>query len=349
MYRCANWEKSKERLQLSQGYAWSTDQGRTWESDLSRPALFPKLSQDEAEINGTASGSKLIDYAIGCIEDPRLFRFEGQVYMTTACRMFAPGPYWEHDEPTQCAPTWIRGKHTLGRAATENITVSVLYRVNLDALVAEKYEDAFQYMGNLTAPEMGENRDVVLFPERLEIDGKKQIVCLHRPWNPRTYPGLKDVELPSIVGCYAERFEDLGRSTAPQFLLASPRFDWEGDRIGASGQLVKISNHRWLVSYHGKKDSTVGYTQSFMIVDSAEGGVPRVIHRCPERILFAQEDWEMPGTFKTPVVFITGVELIGSELLVAYGAADEKIGVARIDFEQLLETISKYDANGKTV
>jgi len=86
-----------------------------------------------------------------------------------------------------------------------------------------------------------------------------------------------------------------------------------------------------------------------MIVDSAEGGVPRVIHRCPERILFAQEDWEMPGTFKTPVVFITGVELIGSELLVAYGAADEKIGVARIDFEQLLETISKYDANGKTV
>jgi beta-1,2-mannobiose phosphorylase / 1,2-beta-oligomannan phosphorylase len=41
---------------------------------------------------------KNINYANGCIEDPRLFYFANELYLSIACRVFPPGPYWDHDD-----------------------------------------------------------------------------------------------------------------------------------------------------------------------------------------------------------------------------------------------------------
>lgn len=334
---------------ISLGYAFSDDSGETWTVDFDRPCLFPALSQTLGDMYvNNDHGERVINYANGCIEDPRLFFLGDQCYLTVACRMFAPGPYWIKDDPMQCAPDWAKSSESpFGRAASENVTVSVLYRVNLAKLSAGDYDTAFQYVCNLTDPEVGENRDVIVFPEKLQIDGRERYVALHRPWQIARYSNLSSEKKPSIVMCCSETLEGLAYETASQEVLARPLFDWEGDRIGASGPLVKISDTEWLLSYHGKQNASVGYTQSFIILEVKDGNMPKVIHRCSERVMFPVEDWEMPGRFKTPVVFITGMVVVKDRLLVAYGAADERVGVAWFSLSNVLTYTRQFNALGE--
>lgn len=330
------------------GYAFSDDGGRRWTADFSRPALAPALEYAIEKLYILApDGRRVVNHANGCIEDPRLFFLDGQCWMTAACRLMPPGPYWVHDDPMQCAPDWTGSpSQPFGRAALENVTVSVLYQVDLERLSSGDYDGAFRYVTHLTDPQHGENRDVVLFPERLEIEGRRQFVCIHRPFRPAEYPGLTE-ERPAIVLCASDRLDGIPLETKSQTVLASSLFEWEGNRVGASAPPIRIAPRQWLLCYHGKQDAQVGYTQSFMVLEERDRGLPRIVHRCPERMMFAQEPWEMPGRFKTPCVFITGLIRLGDELLVSYGAADQRAGVARIRLEPLLAQVRAYDHAGR--
>ncbi len=330
------------------GYMASEDNGATWSADLSRPALAPALETQAESIKvQTAFGTISLDYANGCIEDPRLFWLEGVCHMIVACRMFPPGPYWIHDDPMQCAPDWARLPDAPGgRAARENVTVNVLYRVDLEALRTGRYGQAFAYVTHLTDPELGENRDVLLFPRKLRIAGREQFVCLHRPQEPGRYPGGHDAMRPSIWICAADSLAEIPVAPSCQRCLAEPKFDWELNRIGASAPLLELGNGEWLLSYHGKRDPATGYTQSFMILREQPDSLPTVAHRCPERLFVPEEDWEMPDRFETPCVFTTGLVETDTELIIAYGAADQRVGIARVDREALLRRIRLYDAEG---
>jgi beta-1,2-mannobiose phosphorylase / 1,2-beta-oligomannan phosphorylase len=326
------------------GYGWSDDAGQTWQFDLDRPALAPKLEYEIEKIFVTDyKGRKVVNYANGCIEDPRFFYFEGECYITTACRMFPPGPYWEHDEPSQCCPEWIKTeKNPFGKAASENVTVNVLLRVDLTELAKKNYDRAFTYVTHLTNPMFGEDRDVVFFPEKLTIDGANKIVMLQRPFCPEFYPFVKEKLLPSIMICAADRFEDFSNPQLPRQILASPKLEWERNRIGASVTPIKTDSGEWLLNYHGKQDEVVGYTQSFMMLKEQEKGLPIVTHRCTDRMITAYEDWEKPQKSPTPCVFITGMILVGERLIVSYGASDQKVGVLEIDFDALVQHIKKF-------
>ena len=325
------------------GYGWSDDEGETWEFDIDRPALIPKIEYDVDKIYvKDYKGRKTVNNANGCIEDPRLFYFENECYVIAACRMFPPGPYWEHDEPTQCAPDWISTEvNPFGKAASENVTVNVLFKVDLEMLAKKQYDIAFEYVTSLTNSMFGEDRDVLIFPERLIINGVKKIVMLHRPFNPSEYPLVKKEIKPSIMICAADSFEDFSNAELHTEVLAVPIFEWEKNRIGGSTPPIRINEREWLLCYHGKQDSKVGYTQSFMILEEQRTGMPKVNHRCPDRLITADQDWEQPKKFTTLCVFITGMIEINGSLLVSYGAADEKVGILNIDLDALVEYIRK--------
>jgi beta-1,2-mannobiose phosphorylase / 1,2-beta-oligomannan phosphorylase len=326
------------------GYGWSDDEGRTWQFDLERPALAPNLEYGIKKIYiKDYKGRKVVNHANGCIEDPRLFYFENECYVITACRMFPPGPYWEHDEPTQCCPDWISSDiNPFGKAASENITVNVIFKVNLDMLTKKQYESAFEYVTNLTDPTFGEDRDVLVFPERIYINGQKKIVMLHRPFNPAEYPFIQEVIKPSIVICAADSLEDFSNPELYREVLAMPEFEWEINRIGGSAPPIRINSKEWLLCYHGKQDTEEGYTQSFMLLEEQKSGLPKVTHRCSERLIVADQDWEQPRKFSTPCVFITGMIENDGRLLASYGAADEKVGILEIDLDTLVQYICKY-------
>lgn len=331
------------------GYATSDDDGETWQADFSRPCLAPKLETESARIAITgADGRSHVNHANGCIEDPRLFRLDGRVYLTTACRMFPPGPYWEHDEPTQCAPEWAtRGAHALGPAATTNLTVTVLWRVDLARLAARDYDCAFTYVRHLSDPRRGDNRDVFPFPRKLKIAGREQYVCLHRPFEPAHYGSQHAGLPPSIFISCADRLEDFGSATTWHRLLATSVLPWEGNRTGASWVPVPLGDDEWLLAYHAKQDAVVGYTQSFMILKPGADGWPEVAHRCPDRLMFARKPWELDGRFKTPCVFTCGGIVRGDDLIMSYGAADTVSGIARVNFAELVAHVRRFDAAGR--
>ena len=103
----------------------------------------------------------------------------------------------------------------------------------------------------------------------------------------------------------------------------------------------------WLLCYHGKENSEAGYGQSLMILEQPPDSLPVVKHRCSTPLLVPEEDWEMPGNLSVPVIFVTGMIPLGDQLLLSYGAADERIGIALMDFAHLVEYVRRFDADGR--
>lgn len=330
------------------GYAHSDDGGATWQADWSRPALAPLLATTPGQIRVIArDGRTLVNHANGCIEDPRLVWLDGALYLTTACRMFPPGPYWEHDEPMQCAPAWAREPgHGLGRAAGENLTVTVLFAVDLPRLAARDYDHAFTYVTHLSDPQRGDNRDVFPFPQKIRLDGRERYALLHRPFSPGHY-GAPAGTPPCIYVSVADRLEDFPTTRAEHRLLARSEFTWEGNRVGASWPPLALPDGEWLVPYHAKQDTIIGYTQSFLITRAGPDGWPVVAHRCPDRLLYASEPWHLEGRFKTPCVFTCAGIVVGEDLVMSYGAADTTAGIGRVNFAALLAHVRRYDAHGR--
>ena len=172
---------------------------------------------------------------------------------------------------------------------------------------------------------------------------------LHRPDNPSKFEGVTDVTTPSIMLAAAENFTDFATSKATNKLLATSEFDWEEERIGASFPPMDLGDGRWLVSYHGKQLPDYGYTQSFMILKEQENDFPKIIHRVSERLIFAKQKWELPDKFPCPCIFTTGAVVVDDTLIMGYGAADQKIGIAKVCLSELIAYIECFDENGVKV
>lgn len=341
------------------GYAKSEDAGETWDADFSRPALAPALGYEEDELYITDSkGNKVWNYANGCIEDPRIFEIENELYLTAACRPFPPGPYWlsDQDPPVvtryEYIPDWVMQgseEDPFLQTARVNDTVTVLYKLDLEQLKQGNYDASFQYVGPLTEGHISDNRDVFLFPDKMMIAGKEQYLMLHRPMNVLPFDQGEEVQKPSIYLAAAESIEDFASPKATHRLLAAPVFDWEEHRVGASWPPLKLDNNEWLVAYHGKKNVEFGYTQSFMIIKEQANDFPVVVHRCPDRLMYAERDWEMPSDYPTPCLFTTGGIVVNEELMMSYGAADQKVGIAWVPYDQLVSHIRKFNAAGEYI
>ena len=330
------------------GYAKSEDLGGNWEADFSRPALTPSLEYDvDKMFIQDDEGKSVINHSNGCVEDPRIFQVEGELYVTVASRMFPPGPYWLGEGTHTNVPKWAKQEENpFGMTAYKNDTVTVLWKLDLKKLKHKEYRGAFIYVCNLTDGNVDDNRDVFLFPERMRIEGKFQYVMLHRPHNPENYPGGKGATKPSIMLAAAENIKDFPTKSTSHKLFAVPKFDWEEERIGASWSPIKINDKEWLLAYHGKQIPKYGYTQSFMILRNKENDFPEIIHRCSERLMYAKQAWELPDKLECPCMFSTGGIVVEDNLIISYGAADQKAGIAWVNFKDLVAYIRKFNEDG---
>jgi beta-1,2-mannobiose phosphorylase / 1,2-beta-oligomannan phosphorylase len=171
-----------------------------------------------------------------------------------------------------------------------------------------------------------ENKDVVLFPER--INGS--FVAIHRPvcGSPFTRPEM-----------WLAKSEDLlhwGEHTP----LSISGSDWQSGRVGAGPAPIRIPQG-WLLIYHGNRSSTqpgeVGeYVAGAILLDSSD---PTIVLRQSDEPFFRPEsDFELNG-FVPKVVFPTGLIEDGDRLLLYYGAADTCTAVAEFDRKELLKTL----------
>jgi predicted GH43/DUF377 family glycosyl hydrolase len=169
-----------------------------------------------------------------------------------------------------------------------------------------------------------ENKDVVLFPER--IGGK--YVALHRP------SGSAGFARPEI---WLARSPDLVHWGEHEHLLGVGG-TWDAGRIGPGPPPLRIPQG-WLVIYHGsakaERPGGVGvYSAGAMLL--AGDDPSRILWNRPTPLLTPLAGFEREG-FVPNVVFPTGIVCDGPSLLVYYGAADTVSAVVRLSLDEVLE------------
>jgi predicted GH43/DUF377 family glycosyl hydrolase len=168
-----------------------------------------------------------------------------------------------------------------------------------------------------------ENKDVVIFPER--IDGTYQ--ALHRPnaATPFCRPEMWVARSPDLI--HWGRHEVLHGGGA----------EWETGRVGAGTPPVRTAGG-WLEIYHGNRQPSrpgeVGrYSTGALLLDGHNPA--RVLRRTAHSIMEPTADFERFG-FVPDVVFPTGIVATGDSYLVYYGAADCCTAVVEFAAEELL-------------
>ena len=261
-----------------------------------------------------AFGPSQDGYDSGCVEDPRIVKFDNDFYITYAYRPYAPGQYWKfaHDvvllpECGEHAPQAI--KQNLGNTALAVTSDFVTYK----------------RLGRLTSPLL-DDRDVILFPN--QVNG--QYVMLHRP---KQYVGGNyGVKYPSIWIKFSDDLLDW-ETKESHLLMTGKEGTWE-EKIGGSTPPI-LTDDGWLMLYHGVENGGCGYYRVGAALLDANNPL-RVISRTPQPILEPEYEYETKGLYNG-CVFPTGNVVVDGVLYVYYGAADMYIGLATCPLNELLD------------
>jgi beta-1,2-mannobiose phosphorylase / 1,2-beta-oligomannan phosphorylase len=182
----------------------------------------------------------------------------------------------------------------------------------------------FERHGIIFCPE---NKDVVLFPEK--IGG--EYVALHRPnaATPFCRPEM-----------WVARSSDLVRWGRHDCLHGGDA-EWETGRVGAGTPPVRLGDG-WLEIYHGNRQPTapgeVGrYSTGLLLLDPENPS--RILRRSAGSVFEPTADFERNG-FVPDVVFPTGIVDDGGSYLVYYGAADSCTAVVEFDRGEVLAILS---------
>lgn len=281
------------------GLATSED-GFNFKRESSQPAFSPSLDGPDS----------------GCVEDPRIVKFDDDYYITYAFRPFPPGQYWKfaHDE-------------VLFPESGENAPTFIKENMGNTGLAVTKDFRTFKRLGRITESIL-DDRDVILFPEK--INGK--YVMIHRP---KQFIGEKyGVKYPSIWLKYSD---DL-LNWVPQeshLLITGVENTWQ-EKIGGSTPPLKTKDG-WLVLYHGVEHGGLGYYRVGAMLLDLENPL-KIIGRTKDFILEPETEFELNGYYNG-CVFPTGNVIIGNTLYVYYGAADKYVGVATCNVDELVQYI----------
>lgn len=225
-------------------------------------------------------------------------------------------------------------------------TYEIIHHLNSQtALLTTKDFVHFKHHGIIT-PKNSDNRDVVIFPEK--INGK--FVIIHRPhsWSKNWFknPLSKEVKVDIPV-----KYENLSRRPAVWIAYADDLTkDWfdhkliirshreEDEKTGAGPPPIKTDKGWLLIYHHVKKNKNNGiiYTARAALLDLKNPS--KVIAKTPYDILEPEEEYEIKGDVDN-VVFPTGIVVKEGILFVYYGAADKKIALATIELDKLLEEL----------
>lgn len=187
------------------------------------------------------------------------------------------------------------------------------------ALASTQDFRAFERHGLIFCPE---NKDVVLFPERIH----DQYCALHRPTTAHAFsrPEIWLASSPDLLH-WGKHLPVLG-----------PTSDWDNGRVGAGTPPIRTSAG-WLSIYHGNNrregDSGVGiYGGGLLLLDLDQ---PQCVLGVGGQILEPEQDYECQGLVPN-VVFPTGIIEQGETVLIYYGAADTSTGVVELRLRDLL-------------
>lgn len=151
--------------------------------------------------------------------------------------------------------------------------------------------------------------------------------------------------LPDIQVIFFDSFEELQTdeywknylSNLDKFVIVENTEWFEGRNIGAGCPAIE-TEAGWLLFYHGVYETNKKRTYSMGAALLDLDNPLKLVAKLQEPLLLPEEKWEISGEVEN-TIFPTAVTHIGKYLYVYYGAADECIGVARVEFDDLLRDI----------
>lgn len=268
------------------------------------PVLFP---QGEHESHG--------------IEDPRISKIDGLYYLTYTAYdgTNALGAYATSEELSHFEKKGI---------LTPQITFDDFrHLAESHTPLNEKY---LRFNGYSSIHSETDNKrllwskNIVFFPRR--IQGKLHFLQRIKP----------DIQLVAI-----ERIEELTASFWENYIMhfqehivLEPTFEHEVSYIGGGCPPIE-TEHGWLLIYHGVHDTQKGYVYSACVALLDLEDPRKEIARLPYPLFKPEFAWELRGEVNN-VCFPTGTALFDDNLYIYYGAADESIACASVNFPALL-------------
>jgi beta-1,4-mannooligosaccharide/beta-1,4-mannosyl-N-acetylglucosamine phosphorylase len=183
-----------------------------------------------------------------------------------------------------------------------------------------------------------DNRNMVIFPEQIELDGQKVYARLERPM--------------PVYGRHGRDRFDTWLSTSPdlvhwgnsKLVLGVEHVPWADDKIGPGAPPIK-TDRGWLTTFHGvdRDDDNRGkngweakwtnrYAAGLMLLDLDRPW--EVVGMCKTPLIAPETEWETSRGFRHNVIFPGGMiaEPDGT-VKIYYGASDtvECLATAKID------------------
>ncbi|MCX7015823.1 MAG: glycosidase [Candidatus Sumerlaeota bacterium] len=267
---------------------------------------FRRVS-DEPVFGPSADG-----FDAGNVQDARVTQIGDWYYITYACKPYPGGQYW-----------LPMAKRTYSRPQFPD-TFPRYFRdfTFLTALALTQDFQRFYRVGPITDP-LTNDHDVILFPEK--TGGRFYMLQRPMEWHGPGFPNPH----PAIWIASGEDVMKMGDST----LVAQGQYDWEcKGKIGANTVPLK-TEAGWLVIYHAV-GADKRYRLGALLLDLDEPW--KVRRRTKDFIFQPEEPYETKGIYNG-CVFPCGKVLLGDDLLVYYGAADQHVGVASCKLKELLD------------
>lgn len=235
------------------------------------------------------------------------------------------GVHFTLDEKPTIMP--LPGEESWGMEDPRITQIGDDYYINYSAVMEEgisvgllhtKDFENYERIGTIFAPE---NKDVTIFPEK--ING--MYYAFNRP-----VPG--GIGNPNMW--LAKSPDLLHWGDQKLFLAVSKDGAWDSGRVGGGAVPIKTEKG-WLKIYHAA-DSADRYCLGVYLLDLNDPS--KVIAKLEKPLLEPEADYELHGFFGN-VVFTCGALLEDDNVIVYYGAADDKICRADIALSEIFEAL----------
>lgn len=178
------------------------------------------------------------------------------------------------------------------------------------------------------------DKNLIFFPRR--VNGK--ICFLHR---------IKpDIQIVVSIDSFEDLTVEFWQNYFLKFdnyVVLRPKYPHEVSYIGSGCPPIE-TEQGWLLIYHGVHDTVNGYVYTACAALLDLDAPQLEIARLPYPLFFPEEEWELKGEVNN-VCFPTGAYVDGDTLYVYYGAADERIAVAKISLSELLAELKLNKIN----
>lgn len=171
----------------------------------------------------------------------------------------------------------------------------------------------------LISPPDIDDKDACIFPEK--ING--QYFIIHRSGD-------------DIDSAFSPTLNFDGQTWIEEYRWISSRKGiWDSLKVGIAAPPIK-TKVGWILLYHGVSEEDRFYRVGAVLLDLYDP--TKIIARTDEPLFEPETSYEKVGQIPN-VVFPCGAVVIGEEIFMYYGGADQVVGVATLKMEKLLKTL----------